>query len=211
MAHGRSRVVHIYTAGIDSQLSALDTQDPLFQLLVRRSRGESRAESLIEDLSAQLGVPRSSSEKILAAMALIRTGSTPESIASLLSWGEFEAFCGAILRATGYAVKNNIVITKPRRQLDLFAEGPDLALSVDCKHWGKGFGPSELERIAGEQVERTRLYKAKSRLNLPVLPVILTLVDSPTRLIAGVPVVPIFALRDFLASVSRFEPGLEII
>lgn len=204
-------VVQIYDVMIDRASDIMDTQDPIFQLLIRRSRGASRAESIIEELSRQLGVTCRPSERVLAAIALVRTGATPESIASLMSWGEFEEFCAGILRATGYEVKSNIVITKPRRQLDIFAETSDLALSIDCKHWGKGFSPSELERIAAEQVERSRLYKAKRGLTISVLPVIVTLVDAPTRIVSGVPVVPIFVLRDFLTSVSRFEPGLEII
>ena len=82
---------------------------------------------------------------------------------------------------------------------------------MDCKHWGRGFAPSVLERIANEQIERTSLYKKKLALSIPILPVILTLLDAPTRLVVGVPVVPIFVLRDFLSSVNRFEEGLEIL
>lgn len=185
--------------------------DPLFQLLVRRARGATRAAAMVEDLAVQFGVPSRSPERILTAMALVKTGATPESIASLMSWGEFEAFCAGILRASGYSVKSNIVITKPRRQIDILAETPEFALCVDCKHWGKGLGPSELERIASEQVERTRIYKEKRAVKLPILPVIVTLLDAPARLALGVPVVPIFALRDFLSSVSRFDAALQIV
>ncbi len=188
-----------------------EIRDPLFQLLIRRARGEARATAMVEELASQFGVPFRSPERVLTAMALVKTGATPESIASLMSWGEFEAFCAGILRASGYAVRSNIVVTKPRRQIDIFAEASDLALCVDCKHWGKGLGPSELERIATEQVERTRIYKEKRAVRLPVLPVIVTLLDAPARLAMGVPVVPIFALRDFLSSVSRFDAALQII
>jgi len=188
-----------------------EIQDPLFNILVRRSKGESRALRTIEELSTQFGLGVGSADRVLTAIALIKTGVTPESVSSLLSWREFEDFCARLLKAGGYAVKRNIVITKPRRQIDIFAESSGLALSVDCKHWGKGFAPSTLERVAAEQIERTTLYKKKMALSIPVLPVILTLLDAPTRLVSGVPVVPIFALRDFLASVSRFEEGLGIL
>jgi restriction endonuclease len=188
-----------------------EIRDPLFHLLVRRSRGESRAAALLEDLSTQLGLHPGTADRVLTAIALIKTGATPESVSSLMTWAEFEEFCAGLLKASGYSVKKNILMTKPRRQIDIFAESSGLALSVDCKHWGKGFAPSTLERVAAEQIERTTLYKKKMALRLPVLPVILTLLDAPTRLVSGVPVVPIFALRDFLASVSRFEEGMEIL
>ncbi len=185
--------------------------DPLFRLLVRRSREESRARELIEEVALQLGAGSSSQERAVMAVALVKAGEPPESVSSLMSWREFEDFCAGILEATGYSVARNIVITNPRRQLDLFAESSGFALSVDCKHWTKGLSPSELARVATDQVERTLLYKAKRSLQTPVLPVILTLLDVPARVVRGVPVVPIFALRDFLASVNRFETGLEIV
>jgi hypothetical protein len=188
-----------------------ETQDSLFQLLIRRSRGEARALAIVEDLSTQLGLRPDPADRVLTAVALIKTGAPPESVSSLLSWSEFEEFCARLLKASGYSVKRNIIITKPRRQIDIFAESSGLGLSVDCKHWGRGFAPSVLERIANEQIERTSLYKKKLALGIPVLPVILTLLDAPTRLVVGVPVVPIFVLRDFLSSVNRFEEGLEIL
>jgi hypothetical protein len=132
-----------------------ENRDPLFQLLVRRSRGEARAAAILEDLSIQLGMGGWASDRVLTAIALIKTGMTPDSVSSLISWVEFEGFCAGLLTANGYRVKRNIVITKPRRQIDIFAESSDLALCVDCKHWGKGFSGSELERIVREQVERS--------------------------------------------------------
>jgi len=183
----------------------------MFRLLVRRSHGEAEAIAVIEDVSNRLGLKCDPNDKVLAAVGLVRTGAPPESVSSLMSWKEFEDFCARLLKAGGYQVKRNIVFTKPRRQIDIFAVSSSLALSVDCKHWERGFGYSALQKIAARQIERTALYKRKSKLSVPVLPVILTLLDSPSRLVAGVPVVPIFALRDFLNFVSPFEEGLQVL
>lgn len=180
-------------------------------MLVRRSRSESRAKVLVEETGLQLGQTRGSSYRVVVAAALVRIGTPPETVSSLLSWTEYEQFCAGLLRASGYSVRTNIVITKPRRQLDIFADSPGLALSVDCKHWSKGFAYSVLERVATEQIERTVLYKQKRGIETPVLPAIFTMIDEPTRLVSGVPVVPVFALRDFLNSVSRFEPGFKLV
>jgi hypothetical protein len=54
----------------------------------------------------------------------------------------------------------------------------------------------------------------KTRLDAPeqgILPMLLTMVDNGTRVVRGVPVVPLFALRDFLATVSRFDETLLFI
>jgi len=104
------------------------------------------------------------------------------------------------------------MLRKPRRQLDLLAESSTMGLSIDCKHWRRGVGLATLERLALAQTERTRQYK--TRLDAPeigILPMLLTMVDNGTRIVDGVPVVPLFALKDFLATVSRFDDELLFV
>lgn len=189
----------------------LDSADPLFKLLVRKARGESPALEVLDELAVELGLSTGSADRVIAAAALMKMGSTPDSVCPLLSWAEFEGFCGGLLRVAGYLVKSNIVFTKPRRQIDIFAESADLALSVDCKHWNKGLGWSALQQISSDQIERTLIYKKRRGIEKPVLPAVFTMIDSSTRLVSGVPVVPIFALRDFINSLSRFEPEFAML
>ena len=167
--------------------------------------------AVMTDLSLTLGLRPDYSGRALTAVALMKTGVPLESISSMLSWREFEEFCADLLSASGYKVKTNVVLTKPRRQVDIFAESIDLALCVDCKHWNKSFSPYALEKIATDQLERTRLYKKKRSVETPTLPAIFSMLDAPARLVRGVPIVPVFALRDFLNSVNRFEPGFAIV
>jgi len=162
-------------------------------------------------LSEELGLPREPGA-VLAALAQIRAGRDPESVSKGLTWSEFEEFCAEAIEAAGYAVRRNVILRRPRRQLDILAESPTMGLSIDCKHWRRSVGTATLERLASAQAERTRQYKA--RLDAPekgILPVLLTLVDNGARVVRGVPVVPLFALRDFLATVSRFDDGLLFI
>jgi hypothetical protein len=197
--------------------SRLTPSERPFDLLVRKTGGEEGAIEVLNELSLQTGarlqrgltgvVP----DQVLAAVALIRAGMTLDAVSSSLTWQEFEGFCANLLKVHGYTVKTNIVLTRPRRQIDIFAEAQTLALSVDCKHWAKSFSGWALERVAAEQIERSALYKQKKSVKVPVLPVILTLLDPQVREVLGVPVVPIFALRDFLVSVSRFDEGLAIV
>jgi Restriction endonuclease len=147
-----------------------------------------------------------------AALLKVSAGRDPESVSRGLSWAEFEDFCAEAVAAAGYSVRRNVLLRKPRRQLDLLAESPTMGLSIDCKHWRRAIGTAKLERLALAQAERTRQYK--TRLDAPdlgILPMLLTMVDNEARVVSGVPVVPLVALRDFLATVNRFDDDLLFI
>jgi len=147
-----------------------------------------------------------------AALAQIRAGRDAESVSSGLTWSEFEEFCAEALAAAGYSVRRNVQLTKPRRQLDLLAESATMGLSIDCKHWRRGVGPATLKRLVLAQAERTRQYKTRlDATEKGILPMLLTMVDNGTRIVNGVPVVPLFALRDFLATVNRFDEALLFV
>lgn len=191
-------------------------QTPL-EVLCKRLHGRSKAMAVLNELSLEFGLRIQTGldgpvpDQALSAVALLRLGMTPESVSSLLTWQQFEGFCADLLRAHGYSVTTNIILTKPRRQIDILAEASTMALCIDCKHWGRSFSSSSIERVASDQLERTSHFKEKRSFKSPILPVVLTLVDSQVRTVLGVPVVPIFALGDFLASVTRFDPGLCVL
>ncbi len=147
-----------------------------------------------------------------AAVLRVSDGRDAESASRGLTWSEFEDFCAEAIAAAGYTVRRNVLLRKPRRQLDLLAESPTMGLSVDCKHWRRSLGTATLERLALAQAERTRQYK--TRLDAPemgILPMLLTMVENEARVVSGVPVVPLVALRDFLARVNRFDPELLFV
>jgi hypothetical protein len=149
---------------------------------------------------------------VLAALAQIRAGRDAESVSSGLTWSEFEEFCAEALAAAGYFVRRNVMLRKPRRQLDLLAESSTMGLTIDCKHWRRGMGLATLERLTLAQAERTRQYKTRlDATDKGILPMLLTMVDNGTRIVNGVPIVPLFALRDFLATVNRFDDALLFV
>ena len=163
-------------------------------------------------LSEELGIAREPGA-VLAALAKIRDGHDAESAARGLTWSEFEEFCAAAVTAAGYAVRRNVKLKSPRRQLDLLADSSTMCLSIDCKHWRRGAGWGALEKLALAQVERTRQYAntQSSGDEKVFLPLLLTMTDNLVRIVNGVPVVPVYALRDFLASVNRFDENLAFI
>lgn len=157
--------------------------------------------------SARAGSPR-----VSEALSRVRAGRGAESESRGLTWAEFEDFCAEAVASAGYTVQRNVLLRKPRRQLDLFAESPTMGLSIDCKHWRRSVGPATLERLALAQVERTRQYKARlDATSKAVLPMLLTMVENETRIVRGVPVVPLSALKDFLTNVSRFDEELSFV
>jgi len=101
-----------------------------------------------------------------------------------------------------------VMLKRPRRQIDIIAESATLGLSIDCKHWKNSPAVSSLSALVEAQVQRTLLYKRDAKLigdGLPILPMLLTLLDSQTRVVEDVPVVPIVLLRNFLLNLSRYD------
>src|SRR5580693_6659669 len=114
--------------------SGLPPTERPFDLLVRKTGGQEGAIGVLQELSLQMGVHLQRGllgvvpDQVLAAVALIRAGMTLDAVSSSLTWREFESFCANLLRVHGYGVKTNIVLTRPRRQIDIFAEAQTLAL-----------------------------------------------------------------------------------
>lgn len=182
------------------------------ELLVRRCGSKRRALSRLSELNASMGLPEGAEGgRALVALALVSLGLDLERVARLLTWQEFEEFCAQILVASGFRVTRNVTLSKPRRQIDIIAESETLTLSIDCKHWNASHSSSSLGTMAEKQIERTSVYKKKRSTALPFLPVIVTLFAAQARLVRGVPVVPLLALRSFLSSVSRFDGELLLI
>jgi len=182
----------------------------LFAMLEKRCGSREKASATLERFSLELGLSGAPQTYPLAALALIRLGQDSEKVASLLEWNDFEDLCAKLLTSFGYDVRRNVVLTKPRKQIDVFATSGLISLSVDCKHYAKGISPYSLARFAEDQLERTRLYKEKKGHKGPILPIIVTLVEPSALVVEGVPVVPMLKLRDFLQSVNPYD-GLAVV
>ena len=182
--------------------------------LLESRLGSKRAANLaVLDAMAGLGLPRAAPRSVLAAVALARLGGDLDLAARTLSWSDFEEFCAMVVAASGYQVRKNVRLRKPTRQIDIVAESSSLVLAIDCKNWRRSAGTASLELAALAQIERTRMLvkktgAAKGRAYLPVL---LTVLDTQVRVLSGVPVVPLHGLKEFLASVSRFDESLSFV
>ena len=100
-----------------------------------------------------------------------------------------------ILEENGFDVTKNLVLTKPRMEIDVIGKKMNLALLIDCKHW-KNMSKSALDEIVKKQIERVKRYVADE--DITALPVIVTLHQEGTQLVENVPIVPIMKLPSFL-------------
>lgn len=143
-------------------------------------------------------------DKLKTAIMLIENGLPIDEIAIALNWRDFEGLTGEILESKNFAIVKNLVLTKPRMEIDVIGIRLGVAMLIDCKHW-KRYSSSSLGAAVKKQVERTRHYISKTPGSIAV-PVIVTLYHDKINFIDRVPIVPIFQFSSF---VDEFYGNLE--
>ena len=147
---------------------------------------------------------------VLSALDLIASGMPEEEAARSLTWRDFEGFCAQLLRASGYSVRENVYLSRPRAQIDLVATGPLCVISLDCKHWKRAPSLSALEGFALAQLRRSRLLRKGLDDPRPIISVVLSFSESAGSFVEGVAVVPLRTLRNFLETVESYSELLEM-
>ncbi len=209
----------IWTTAVPSGLSARQVasgvvSDPvrtLLALLQRRSPTTSSQKSALSGACEDLGLgEEEATSPISIGYALLKMGVQSEEVSRLLTWREFERLSAAVLRASGYSVRENVVLTKPRAQLDIVAAGTSILLSVDCKHYRRGNSPSALTGFARDQLRRSSLYRARVGDPRPIASMILSMSDPEWGFVEGVAVVPIRTLRNFLMTLESYTGLMDL-
>ena len=134
-------------------------------------------------------------DRLQTAVFAIKLGADVESVSEYLTWQDFESITGLILEKKDFDVTKNLILTKPRMEIDVVGTKMDIALLIDCKHW-KTMSKSALNEIVKKQVERVKRYVVDE--NMSALPVIVTLHQEEIQFIENVPIVPIMKLSSFL-------------
>ena len=134
-------------------------------------------------------------DRLETALFAITLGATIEDVSEYLTWRDFESITGLILEEKDFDVTKNLVLTKPRMEIDVIGKKMDIALLIDCKHW-KTMSKSALDEIVKKQIERVKRYVADE--NMSALPVIVTLHQEEIQFVDNVPIVPIMKLSSFL-------------
>tara|TARA_Y100001960_G_scaffold299983_1_gene348642 strand:- start:92 stop:721 length:630 start_codon:yes stop_codon:yes gene_type:complete len=134
-------------------------------------------------------------DRLQTALFAINLGATIEDVSEYLTWRDFEAITGIILEENDFDVTKNLILTKPRMEIDVIGKKMNIALLIDCKHW-KNMTKYALDEIVKKQIERVKRYVADE--GISALPVIVTLHQEGTQLVDNVPIVPIMKLSSFL-------------
>ena len=134
-------------------------------------------------------------DRLQTALFSINLGATIEDVSEYLTWRDFESITGLILEEKDFDVTKNLILTKPRMEIDVIGKKMDIALLIDCKHW-KTMSKSALDEIVKKQVERVKRYVTDERIS--ALPAIVTLHQEETQFVDNVPIVPIMKLSSFL-------------
>lgn len=134
--------------------------------------------------------------KLGIALELLKTGSLSDEISESLGWRDFEGFAAEILRSKDFAVIKNMILTKPRMEIDVIGIRLGIAMLIDCKHW-KRYSVSSFGAVVKKQIQRTKQYVAKTPGAVGV-PVIVTLYHDGLYFIDGVPIVPISQFPSFI-------------
>lgn len=183
---------------------------PLFALLEKRAGSREKALAAVDEVAYLMGRPGpEAADEKFAGLALCAMGERPEDVSRHLSWKDFEGFCTEILRSKGYHVRENVVLRKPRAQVDVYAMSDSLSLAIDCKHWAKAPGYGTLAKLVGAQKSRARRLRDTLDRAGPIATVIVLMADGGARFVDGGAVVPIFVLGDFLANVEAFREMLD--
>lgn len=132
--------------------------------------------------------------RLEAGIVLIKRGLPTGAISGQLGWRDFEGLAARILESEGFEVERNVVLKKPRSEIDVVGVRMGTAMLIDCKHWRRTVPYAVAERQVGRARQWAGLHK------VPAVPVIVTL--NQKRFDGGdvpaVPMVPISGLRSFV-------------
>ncbi|HJT86005.1 MAG TPA: hypothetical protein VJ697_16105 [Nitrososphaeraceae archaeon] len=149
-------------------------------------------------------------DRIKASLLSLELGCDIQECSKLLSWKDFEYFTSELLKRFNYNTKVNIVLSKPRAQLDVIGIKNNFAITIDCKHW-KYNNNTNLSIYAEKQKKRSKLWLYRQENIRTVLPMIITLFSSNFRFIQGVPIVPILTLKSFLIDFDINENSVTLL
>ncbi len=145
-------------------------------------------------------------DKLKTSLLAIRMGAPIDEVSFLLDWKDFESLVSEILESREFDTIRNVILTKPRMEIDVVGIKNGVVILIDCKHW-KRLSYSSLETAVNKQIERTKRYVAKEKIPAAI-PAIVTLYQEEVKFINKVPIISIFQLDSFC---EEFYGNLEEI
>ena len=143
-------------------------------------------------------------DKLKTSILAISMGAAIDEISRMLEWQDFESLAAEILEKRDFETTKNVILTKPKMQIDVIGIKSDIAILIDCKHWNN-MTQSALQSAVKKQIERTKQYISKENIKAAI-PAIVTLYQHDLQFIDRVPIIPIHQLDSFC---DEFYGNLE--
>ena len=143
-------------------------------------------------------------DKLKTSILAISMGAAIDEVSRLLEWQDFESLAAEVLEKRDFETTRNVILTKPRMQIDVVGIKSDVAILIDCKHWSN-MTQSALQSAVKKQIERTKQYLSKEDVRAAI-PAIVTLHQHDLQFINRVPIIPIHQLDSFC---DEFYGNLE--
>lgn len=126
----------------------------------------------------------------------MKKGVLIDDISCQMNWQDFECLVAEILESKNFVTRKNIVLKKPRRQIDVVGSRLGVTMIIDCKHW-KRYSSSALRNVVKNQIERSKHYLTNTKGTIGI-PVIVTTDYEKIDFINKVPLVPIHQFESFV-------------
>ncbi|MEM4610470.1 MAG: hypothetical protein QW190_06255 [Thermoproteota archaeon] len=132
---------------------------------------------------------------------VVESGVSMESVFKSVNWRGFERIIAEVFRAKGFRVTEHFrfSLEKTFREIDVLVETPRILVSIDCKQWvRRNYNIRSACRL---QLERSRLLSQylveKKNAWKAVYPVVVTFLDSETRVLEGCLILPVWKIGSF--------------
>lgn len=137
-----------------------------------------------------------SGDRLKTALLVLEKGGTVDEVSEHIAWKDFEGLVAEVLESKGFGTIRNMILTKPKMEIDVIGIRLGVAMLIDCKHWRKT-STSAIQTAVKKQIERTKKYVAQTPGAMAV-PAIVTLFEEKVSFINRVPIVPIQKFSSFV-------------
>ncbi|MGQ9479486.1 MAG: nuclease-related domain-containing protein [Thermoproteota archaeon] len=143
---------------------------------------------------------------------LIDSGVSLEHVLRSISWRGFEKAIAEVFRFHGFKVYGDFrfSLENVRREIDILVETPSTVLSIDCKHWIKR--NYSIPLVCKHQLERSLLlskFLMGRGVTKKVYPLVVTLLDSETRVLNGCLVLPVWKIGEIARNIESIRMFIE--
>jgi len=145
-----------------------------------------------------------SGDRLKSALFILKKGATINEVSEHIDWKDFEGLVAEILESKGFGTIRNMILTKPRMEIDVVGIKIGVVILIDCKHW-KRTSTSAIQTAVKKHIRRTKRYVSQTQ-GAMAIPVIVTLYEEKTSFINRVPIVPI---QKFSSFVDEFYGNLD--